>query len=69
VASANSCRFWRAAVAAGIAGIFMETHPNPACAMSDGPNAWPLGRMKELLATLQQLDRLVKQGGWPEHSL
>ena len=59
----------RAAVAAGISGIFMETHPNPACAMSDGPNAWPLGRMKELLATLQQLDRLVKQGGWPEHSL
>ncbi|QBJ78829.1 3-deoxy-8-phosphooctulonate synthase [Aquitalea sp. USM4] len=59
----------RAAIAAGIAGIFMETHPNPACAMSDGPNAWPLGRMKELLATLQQLDRLVKQGGWPEHSL
>jgi len=59
----------RAAVAAGIAGIFMETHPNPACAMSDGPNAWPLGRMKELLTTLQQLDRLVKQGGWPEHSL
>jgi 2-dehydro-3-deoxyphosphooctonate aldolase (KDO 8-P synthase) len=59
----------RAAVAAGIAGIFMETHPNPACAMSDGPNAWPLGRMKDLLATLQQLDRLVKQGGWPEHSL
>ena len=59
----------RAAVAAGIAGIFMETHPNPACAMSDGPNAWPLGRMKELLATLKQLDQLVKQGGWPEHSL
>ncbi|NWK78722.1 3-deoxy-8-phosphooctulonate synthase [Aquitalea sp. LB_tupeE] len=59
----------RAAVAAGIAGIFMETHPNPACAKSDGPNAWPLGRMKELLATLQQLDRMVKQGGWPEHSL
>ncbi|WP_199053087.1 3-deoxy-8-phosphooctulonate synthase [Aquitalea sp. ASV15] len=59
----------RAAVAAGIAGIFMETHPNPACAMSDGPNAWPLGRMKELLATLQQLDGLVKQSAWPEHSL
>ena len=59
----------RAAVAAGIAGIFMETHPNPACAMSDGPNAWPLGRMKELLATLQQLDSLVKQSAWPEHSL
>ncbi|BBF86509.1 2-keto-3-deoxy-D-manno-octulosonate-8-phosphate synthase [Aquitalea magnusonii] len=59
----------RAAVAAGIAGIFMETHPNPACAMSDGPNAWPLGRMKELLATLQQLDSLVKQSSWPEHTL
>ncbi|MBA4707882.1 3-deoxy-8-phosphooctulonate synthase [Aquitalea aquatica] len=59
----------RAAVAAGIAGIFMETHPNPACAMSDGPNAWPLSRMKELLATLQQLDSLVKQSAWPEHSL
>ncbi len=59
----------RAAVAAGIAGIFMETHPNPACAMSDGPNAWPLGRMKELLVTLQQLDSLVKQSAWPEHSL
>ncbi|PXX42266.1 3-deoxy-8-phosphooctulonate synthase [Aquitalea magnusonii] len=59
----------RAAVAAGIAGIFMETHPNPACAMSDGPNAWPLDRMKELLATLQQLDGLVKQSAWPEHSL
>jgi len=59
----------RAAVAVGVAGLFMETHPNPACAMSDGPNAWPLGRMKELLATLQQLDQLVKQGGWPEHSL
>ncbi len=59
----------RAAVAAGIAGIFMETHPDPAKAMSDGPNAWPLGRMKELLATLKDLDALVKQQAWPEHSL
>lgn len=59
----------RAAVASGISGIFMETHPNPACAMSDGPNAWPLGRMKELLYTLKELDALVKQSPWPEHSL
>ncbi|MDF0604892.1 3-deoxy-8-phosphooctulonate synthase [Neisseriaceae bacterium TC5R-5] len=59
----------RAAVAAGIAGIFMETHPDPSHALSDGPNAWPLARMKELLTTLQALDKLVKQGPWPEHSL
>ncbi|OHX21027.1 3-deoxy-8-phosphooctulonate synthase [Chromobacterium sphagni] len=59
----------RAAVAAGIAGIFMETHPDPACAMSDGPNAWPLSRIKELLTTLKTLDELVKQTPWPEHSL
>jgi 2-dehydro-3-deoxyphosphooctonate aldolase (KDO 8-P synthase) len=51
----------RAAVAVGIAGLFMETHPNPAQAMSDGPNAVPLQRMKELLVTLQALDELVKQ--------
>ncbi len=50
----------RAAVAAGIAGLFMESHPNPEQAMSDGPNAWPLGRMKSLLRTLQQLDAAVK---------
>ncbi len=50
----------RAAVAAGIAGLFMETHPNPEQAKSDGPNAWPLGRMRELLETLVELDRLVK---------
>ena len=50
----------RAAVAAGIAGLFMETHPNPAQALSDGPNAWPLARMEPLLATLQELDRTVK---------
>ncbi len=46
----------RAAVAAGVAGIFMETHPDPAKALSDGPNAWPLDRMKSLLATLKELD-------------
>ena len=51
----------RAAVAVGIAGLFMETHPNPAQAMSDGPNAVPLQRMKELLVTLKGLDELVKQ--------
>ena len=50
----------RAAVAAGVAGLFMETHPNPAKALSDGPNAWPLGRMEPLLATLRSLDRAVK---------
>ncbi|UJB31805.1 3-deoxy-8-phosphooctulonate synthase [Chromobacterium sp. Beijing] len=59
----------RAAVASGIAGIFMETHPDPACAMSDGPNAWPLPRMKELLTTLKALDDLVKHNPWPEHTL
>lgn len=50
----------RAAVATGVAGLFMETHPDPAKAMSDGPNAWPLGRMKSLLATLKAIDDLVK---------
>ncbi|MCL6261935.1 3-deoxy-8-phosphooctulonate synthase [Craterilacuibacter sp. RT1T] len=59
----------RAAVAAGVAGIFMETHPNPCEALSDGPNAWPLGRMKELLSTLRDIDTLVKATPWPEHSL
>jgi 2-dehydro-3-deoxyphosphooctonate aldolase (KDO 8-P synthase) len=50
----------RAAVGAGVAGLFMETHPDPDAALSDGPNAWPLGRMKELLETLVSLDRAVK---------
>ncbi len=50
----------RAAVAAGISGLFMETHPDPDQAKSDGPNSWPLGRMKALLQTLAELDRLVK---------
>ena len=56
----------RAAIAVGIAGLFMETHPNPAEAKSDGPNAVPLGRMQELLATLIALDRVVKQNGFIE---
>jgi len=50
----------RAAVASGIAGVFMETHPDPAKALSDGPNAWPLALMKPLLETLKDLDGLVK---------
>lgn len=56
----------RAAVAAGIAGLFMETHPDPDRALSDGPNAWPLDRMESLLATLKALDALVKQQDFPE---
>jgi 2-dehydro-3-deoxyphosphooctonate aldolase (KDO 8-P synthase) len=56
----------RAAVAAGISGIFMETHPTPEKALSDGPNAWPLGMMKELLETLVELDRAVKRRGFVE---
>jgi 2-dehydro-3-deoxyphosphooctonate aldolase (KDO 8-P synthase) len=56
----------RAAVAVGIAGIFMETHPDPARALSDGPNAWPLPQLAELLATLSQLDVLVKRQGFAE---
>jgi 2-dehydro-3-deoxyphosphooctonate aldolase (KDO 8-P synthase) len=58
----------RAAVAAGIAGLFMETHPNPAQALSDGPNAVPLGRMKELLTTLVEIDRVVKKSAFLETS-
>ena len=58
----------RAAVAVGIAGLFMETHPNPAQALSDGPNAVPLGRMKELLSVLIDLDRVVKKAGFLETS-
>jgi len=50
----------RAAVASGLAGLFMETHPDPSKALSDGPNAWPLGRMEPLLTTLKELDRAVK---------
>jgi len=56
----------RAAVASGVAGLFMETHPNPEKAPSDGPNAWPLGLMQPLLATLQALDAMVKSRGFAE---
>jgi 2-dehydro-3-deoxyphosphooctonate aldolase (KDO 8-P synthase) len=56
----------RAAVAAGVAGLFMETHPDPAKAKSDGPNAVPLDRMKELLETLVELDRVAKRRGFIE---
>jgi 2-dehydro-3-deoxyphosphooctonate aldolase (KDO 8-P synthase) len=56
----------RAAVASGIAGLFMETHPNPEKALSDGPNAWPLAMMRGLLETLVEIDRLVKKNGFAE---
>jgi 2-dehydro-3-deoxyphosphooctonate aldolase (KDO 8-P synthase) len=59
----------RAAVAAGISGIFMETHPDPATALSDGPNAWPLDRMRSLLGTLKMLDDAIKAGELAETSL
>ena len=59
----------RAAVASGISGLFMETHPDPARALSDGPNAWPLALMKPLLETLKALDALVKGRGLAEQSL
>jgi 2-dehydro-3-deoxyphosphooctonate aldolase (KDO 8-P synthase) len=59
----------RAAVASGIAGLFMETHPHPERALSDGPNAWPLGLMEPLLETLIEIDRAVKQRGLAENSL
>jgi 2-dehydro-3-deoxyphosphooctonate aldolase (KDO 8-P synthase) len=59
----------RAAVAAGVSGLFMETHPNPAEALSDGPNAWPLGQMEALLETLLEIDRSVKKSGFIEQSL
>ena len=59
----------RAAVAAGISGLFMETHPEPEKALSDGPNAWPLDRMKDLLVTLQGIDQAVKRSGFIEETL
>ena len=59
----------RAAVASGVAGLFMETHPDPANAKSDGPNAWPLDRMESLLTTLVELDKIVKARGFEEASL
>ncbi len=59
----------RAAVASGVAGLFMETHPNPEKALSDGPNAWPLKLMAPLLETLKALDAMVKEHGFAEHRL
>jgi 2-dehydro-3-deoxyphosphooctonate aldolase (KDO 8-P synthase) len=58
----------RAAVAVGVSGLFMETHPDPDKALSDGPNAWPLPKMRELLETLKELDCLVKGKGLAENS-
>ena len=59
----------RAAVASGVAGLFMETHPDPANAKSDGPNAWPLDRMESMLSTLKAIDETVKERGFEEASL
>lgn len=59
----------RAAVATGVAGLFMETHPDPDKALSDGPNAWPLHRMEELLSTLKELDAVTKKLGFIESTL
>ncbi len=59
----------RAAVGAGVSGLFMETHPDPARARSDGPNAWPLARMAGLLATLKALDDVVKRDGFAEQAI
>ena len=59
----------RAAVASGVSGLFMETHPDPDHALSDGPNAWPLAKMRQLLMTLKELDRVVKKSGFVEQSL
>ncbi len=58
----------RAAVAVGVAGLFAETHPDPAKALSDGPNAWPLDQMEELLETLMELDQAVKRRGFAKHA-
>lgn len=59
----------RAAIASGVAGIFMETHPDPAKALSDGPNAWPLDKMEDLMHVLVDIDNLVKKAGFAEMTL
>lgn len=59
----------RAAIASGVSGVFMETHPNPAQALSDGPNAWPLQKMESLLQTLMAIDAVVKSHGFAEQQL
>ena len=59
----------RAAIAVGVSGVFMETHPDPSKALSDGPNAWPLGKMRALLETMLELDAATKRGGFLETTL
>jgi 2-dehydro-3-deoxyphosphooctonate aldolase (KDO 8-P synthase) len=59
----------RAAVAAGVSGVFMETHPDPARALSDGPNAWPLDRMRALLTVMKEIDVAVKSRPYEESTL
>ncbi|RZA22083.1 MAG: 3-deoxy-8-phosphooctulonate synthase [Lysobacteraceae bacterium] len=59
----------RAAIAVGVSGVFMETHPDPSKALSDGPNAWPLGKMRALLETMLELDAATKRNGFLESSL
>ncbi len=59
----------RAAVSVGVAGVFMETHPDPAKALSDGPNAWPLDKMRALLETLKELDAITKRNGFLESTV
>lgn len=59
----------RAAIAAGISGVFMETHPDPENALSDGPNMWPLGKLKPLLETMKRIDEVVKEQGFIENEL
>ena len=59
----------RAAVAAGVSGVFMETHPDPARALSDGPNAWPLDRMRSLLTVMKEIDAAVKSRPYEESNL
>jgi len=59
----------RAAIAVGVAGVFMETHPNPAKALSDGPNAWPLGKIEELLTNMQAIDKVIKSQTYLEETV
>jgi len=59
----------RAAVGAGVSGVFMETHPDPSQALSDGPNAWPLGRMRALLTVMKEIDAAVKSRPYEETQL
>ena len=59
----------RAAVAVGVAGLFMETHPNPDEALSDGPNSWPTGLLQDLLGQLKAIDQVAKAQGFAEEKL